>query len=495
MYMNFDNIGNVTDKIVVNGVNAQVVVFNELNTIHYDWQHNAIPTEELDDSNFSKRYEFGNTANGQEFARVFIERLNNSLFRPVDCFNANNAYNYKRVMYDFFLPDSRVVAGLFNADFAERFGESLADDNNYTLEGMSRWIAADIGNESYNNLVDFSTSVYWIVQDGYYVPCVEFNVSWSLEPTSYNIGLDDRKSYKLIVNTMEPTTLQFWLFSYTMTIPTRTVNFDLTEESGYDKFLRELAELEREWVVENTDNSELVEDSLSAGYYKVPANSNDLYTRTLCHIQHVTNFGEDGCPRTINPSYQKFADPNVWSHTQPAWRYGTPYWELNYNMKKSLGSSGQIVDVAEPQDSWVYNNGHWTSAGWFSPTQGRSGKEKTGGDWSWHPYTQVDNGYGHNPENGDTLAFEANWAYNYKDGNIAIDLRPIDYNTQSALCYSNLTYDSTVDTQPKEIYVYTEGEEYISTIYRGRTPTISLSFKGQNVGRMNLETNNVLTRW
>lgn len=180
------------------------------------------------------------------------------------------------------------------------------------------------------------------------------------------------------------------------------------------------------------------------------------------------------------------------------------YFDLNNNLNYGVDANGVPCTVKDETESWLIKKGFLSvSAAWFSEDAGRMiyvpNCTVNTSPYSNTPtplwvYTKVPNGLGHNPENGDTIGMEAEWCYDFPNGIEAIGLRPVNRATQSAVCFTNLLnfgangYQTTIEA-------YTEGDDFEPTIINGDTPSISLSVKGQNVGRMNLETNNVMTRW
>ena len=212
--------------------------------------------------------------------------------------------------------------------------------------------------------------------------------------------------------------------------------------------------------------------SVSGSLYKVPDNGWDLWKRILFLRCHATYWNNAGQPTAISPDTAMYMDPNCYAFTQGVYKAGTSNWYMN-----------ESSDIATTRGVLVVNSAYFAD-----------GKKYTeaGPGRTWYPYTVLTNGQGHNIDNGDTLGVEMAAFYNSA---YLPFTEIIDSASQSAICFTNVTNLTDGNALQEYIDVHTSGTDFASTIVEGTIPTITLEVSGQNIGRFNLETNNLFTRW
>lgn len=234
------------------------------------------------------------------------------------------------------------------------------------------------------------------------------------------------------------------------------------------------------------DNADLLPDLTNevyenmTGLIKLPDTCVDLWDRTCNLRSHVTHWDENGQIVNNNEKYVKYVDPNCYAHSQYVWKVEDKVnWPRNYD----------ISTIQARQCLWV-------SGAWFAEDGIYSTDPGLGYNAVWSPYTILPNGQGHNTDNGFTLGTDVTtyWS-NFRNGDWRTGFTGVSAETQSAICFTNLVNFTKNNAMQKQIYAYTEGDDFQETLVEGVTPSINLSIKGQSVGRFNLETNNILTRW
>ena len=217
----------------------------------------------------------------------------------------------------------------------------------------------------------------------------------------------------------------------------------------------------------------------TTGLIKLPDYCEDLWDRTNNLRTHVTHWDANGQIVNYNENYVKYVDPNCYAYSQYVWKKDHQFWYKNYTASA----------IEERQCLWV-------SGAWFTEDEIYASDPGSGYHATWYPYTILPNGQGHNPDNGFTLGFDVTpyWSQ-HPNGDSRVGFAGVDSATQSALCFTNLLNFTENNGKQKQIYAYTEGDDFEQTIVKGVTPSINLSIKGQNISRFNLETNNMLTRW
>jgi hypothetical protein len=219
----------------------------------------------------------------------------------------------------------------------------------------------------------------------------------------------------------------------------------------------------------------------ATGLIKLPNTCADLWDRTCNLRTHVTHWDENGQIVNNNETYVKYVDPNCYAHSQYVWKVeDKANWSRNYD----------VSTIQARQCLWV-------SGAWFAEDGEIYSKDPgIGHNAAWYPYTILPNGQGHNSDNGFTLGTDAtNYWSNFRNGDWRTGFVGVSAETQSAICFTNLVNFTKNNAMQKQIYAYTEGDDFQETLVKGVTPSIKLSIKGQNVGRYNLDTSNILTRW
>lgn len=513
--------------------------------------------------------------------------------------------SYTKWIYCFFMPSAAVDFATYdNQTYRDGVKNNFVGPNNTRLQELAKWALLN-DRAIYNDLRADSPiyiSITWLYQEttNTYVPTIviEFVAKGaSTAPLATDADKSNMTGNVSFIK-FDKSDRIFGNSDFDMKDPSSGYIFHQTlnvlledEETAEDIVIEDLEIIDR-------DEGEHVLSNIAAkdynGKYTVPMGAFDWVVRTQWYNCHCTYWGKNGMPVTRNPNFVKYMDPNVYSYTQPVWKfpevggeeantwfrdwtnnkdkdhglvkifgaqsmnswfnankslpfvchtdaqdYSETYYPYNYtdlmgktdelnNLVGEFNKShwmGQfalntpeygLIDNTQPitptntannvgkgniKQSWIAAHGYLSvSAGWFTPKSGMYaywpnctfGKAKSDNPATLFIYTRLPNGQGHNPYNGDTLGFEVSWPYYTTNGVPEIDMPWVNSATHSAICFTNVLNFGGEQTK---VDAYTEGDDMESIIINGVTPTLKMSIKGQNIGRMNLETNTIMTRW
>lgn len=502
--------------------------------------------------------------------------------------------SYTEWIYCFFMPSAAVDFATYdNQTYRDGVKNNFVGPNNTRLQELAKWALLN-DRAIYNDLRGDSPiyiSITWLYQEttNTYIPTIvmEFvtkgastaTLATDADKTNMTgnvsfIKFDNNKLFAVSDFGMRQSNGSF-IFDHTLNILLDD------EETAEDIVIEDLEIIDRDEGEHFVSNIAVKEYN---GKYTVPMGAFDWAVRTQWYNCHCTYWGKNGMPVTRNPNFVKYMDPNVYSYTQPVWKFPednaesvtkwinslpnkketkigsttitneefaeyknnrpNPYpiynlysytGELAFEYKEILNDYfgeyyknhfvGEfalnspeygLVDNTQPisttntannvgngnvKQSWIAAHGYLSvSAGWFTPHSGMYTYLPRGyfdnldsnNKATLFIYTRLPNGQGHNPYNGDTLGFEVSWPYYTTNGVPEIDMPWVNSATHSAICFTNVLNFGGEQTK---VDAYTEGDDMESIIINGVTPTLKMSIKGQNIGRMNLETNTIMTRW
>lgn len=493
--------------------------------------------------------------------------------------------SYTEWIYCFFMPSAAVdFANYDNQTYRDGVKNNFIGPNNTRLQELAKWALLN-DRAIYNDLrgdVPIYISITWLYQEttNTYIPTIvmEFVTKGASTATLATDADKTNMTGNVSFIKFDKSDRIFGNSDFDMKEPGSGYIFHQTlnvllddEETAEDIVIEDLEIVDRdegEHIVSNIGVKEY------NGKYTVPMGAFDWAVRTQWYNCHCTYWGKNGMPVTRNPNFVKYMDPNVYSYTQPVWKFpaydseaatkwvnGIPDYTLTTPVDKlydiddkysylwsyidTLDNTGEAKDIynnklgeysknhalgefslntihwglpdnkapisttnamneigkGNVKESWVVAHGYLSvSAGWFTPHSGmygyvpakEFGKAKPDNPATLFIYTRLPNGQGHNPYNGDTLGFEVSWPYYTTNGVPEIDMPWVNSATHSAICFTNVLNFGGEQTK---VDAYTEGDDMESIIINGVTPTLKMSIKGQNIGRMNLETNTIMTRW
>lgn len=528
-------------------------------------------------------YDF-TTPNGKYFYNKFLKygcSVEHALthHKPTDS-------SYTEWIYCFFMPSAAVdFANYDNQAYRDGVKNNFVGPNNTRLQGLAKWALLN-DRAIYNDLrgdVPIYISITWLYQEttNTYIPTIviEFVAKGAstapLATDADKTNMDGNVSFIKF----DRSDNIFGNSDFDMKEPGNGYIFHQTlnvllddKETAEDIVIEDLEIIDRDEGEHFLSNIAVKDYN---GRYTVPMGAFDWAVRTQWYNCHCTYWGKNGMPVTRNPNFVKYMDPNVYSYTQPVWKFPaydseaatkwvkdtgvavlkeTPIEKL-YDIDYMLSYFWSSIDAEDPtgvkkdennnalgeysknhalgdfslntihwglpdnnapisttnamneigkgnvKQSWVGAHGYLSvSAGWFTPHSGmygyipakEFGKTKSDNPATLFIYTRLPNGQGHNPYNGDTLGFEVSWPYYTTNGVPEIDMPWVNSATHSAICFTNVLWFGGEQTK---VDAYTEGDDMESIVINGVTPTLKLSIKGQNIGRMNLETNTIMTRW